>query len=125
MVDQIAQLCLLPVFPRGPVTIFYEVDRYNIANKLAHVRFEKSEWWAPVSIDVLNTIFEVGLHSSTMFFNNLLDRNSSTFRMLRRMENLEFAPTIEKVSHRYCFEVAISRCPSMCRRRQQGLHHIR
>jgi hypothetical protein len=68
MVDQIAKLFFLPVFPRWPVTIFYEVDRYNIANKLARIRFEKREWLIPVSIDVLNTIFKVGLHYSIMFF---------------------------------------------------------
>ena len=39
-------------------------------HKLVRIRFEKSEWLIPVSIDVLNTIFEVGLHSSSMVLSN-------------------------------------------------------
>src|SRR5450759_205410 len=86
MIDQIAKLLFLPVFSRWPVAVFYEVDRCNMGDRFVRFRIEKNEWLIPVSIYVLNTICEVGLHSSAVVLSNLFVGKSGILRTLRRMK---------------------------------------
>jgi hypothetical protein len=60
-----------------------------MGDRFVRFRIEKNEWLIPVSIYVLNTICEVGLHSSAVFLSNLFAGKFGTLRTLRRMENPE------------------------------------
>jgi hypothetical protein len=66
VIDEIAELPFLPVFPRAPVAIFEEVDRCDVADDSVGVGLDKGKGLIPVSIDVLIAIFEAELHADAV-----------------------------------------------------------
>jgi hypothetical protein len=55
-----------------------------MANNSVGIRIEKGEWLIPVSVDVLKTIFEAGLHPGSVSLRIKSARKSKTLRRFGR-----------------------------------------